>query len=70
MIVSHTLYIWSVTLMAWGLGGSWTIVELVRLRRALAEDRRDPVVRDRIFGSLVGLLICVVGVALATKYHL
>ena len=69
MLVSHTQYVWFVTLMTIGLAGGWIPVEILRLRRALSEDRRDPFVRDRIFGSVIGLAICVVGLLGAVLYH-
>jgi len=70
MLVSQTHFLWFITLMTISLAGGWIVVEIGRLRRALADDRRDPVVRDRIFGSIIGLMICVVGVVGSIAYHL
>jgi amino acid permease len=62
VIVSQLVYLWFISL-ATGLAAIyWIGVDTVRLRRALAGDRRDPAVKDRIFGSCIGLLIGVIGV--------
>jgi hypothetical protein len=70
MLVSHAAYIWFCTLATGGLSAAWLVVDALRLRRALTEDRSDPVVRDRIFGSVIGMAICVIGVAGTVAYHL
>lgn len=68
MIVSHQHFMYFVTAMVVGVGVAWTIVDSIRLRRALREDTADPIVRDRIFGSLVGIAVCVWGILGALAY--
>ena len=63
MIVSHLHYMWFVSLVTGLAALYWIGIDTVRLRRALAGDRQDPAVRDRIFGSIIGLVVGVVGVA-------
>jgi hypothetical protein len=62
VIVSHATYMWFISLATGLAAVYWIGVDGVRLRRALAGDRRDPAVRDRIFGSLIGLVVGAVGV--------
>ena len=70
MIVSQVVFIWFCTIMSAGVAGAWTIVEVFRLNRVLREDLSRPVVRDRLFGSLIGLAVGVIGVLGAVRYHL
>lgn len=70
MIVSQTVYIWFVTLLVFSVCAIWTFVDTRRLLRAWREDRSSPVVRDKIFGSLIGLAITFVGMVGAVAYHL
>lgn len=61
MIVSHDTFMGFISVVTGGTCAWWVIQDSVRLRRALREDLGDPVVRDRVFGSLVGLAIYLVG---------
>ena len=70
MIVSQALYLWWITAMVGGLGLAWAVVDTVRLRRALKDDPTDPIVRDRIFGSIIGLCCAAIGIIGAVQYHL
>jgi hypothetical protein len=60
--ISHDKYMLICALLTGIVAGYWVLVDSVRLRRALKEDRREPVVRDRIFGSLFGIAIGLIGV--------
>lgn len=76
MIVSQEHYIWFVTAVTFGTSASWLVVDIVRLRRALAErdgmpDGPDqPSRHDRVFGSLIGLVVAAIGIAGVLRYHL
>jgi hypothetical protein len=70
MIVSELVFIWFCTIMSAGVAGAWTIVEVFRLKRVLGEDLSRPIVRDRLFGSLIGLAVGIIGVTGAIRYHL
>jgi hypothetical protein len=62
VIVSHLNYMWFVSLVTGLAAVYWIGIDSVRLRRALSGDRTDPAVKDRIFGSVIGLVVGVVGV--------
>jgi len=69
-IVSPEIYIGFLTTITAGLALVWAVVDVTRLRRALREDRASPIVRDRIFGSIVGLAISALGVVGVLRYYL
>jgi hypothetical protein len=69
-LVSVAVFGWIVTALAVGLAAPWIVVDIVRLRRALREDVKLPVVRDRIFGSIVGMAIGAIGLIGAVLYQL
>lgn len=70
MIVSHEIYIWFVSVLTCGTGVSWLVVDTVRLRRALAEREATPARHDRIFGSIIGLIVALIGLVGVLRYHL
>jgi hypothetical protein len=50
----------------------WIAIDSVRLRRALSaykQDRSDLSLRDRVFGSVMGILVGAVGVAGSIAYY-
>ena len=62
MIVSAHTYLWFITLMTGLVALYWIIIDTVRLTRALRGDRAYAAVRDRIFGSIIGLVVGAIGV--------
>ena len=59
-------------LITGGVAAYWIAIDSVRLRRALAaykQDRADLSVRDRVFGSVMGILVGAVGVAGSIAYY-
>jgi hypothetical protein len=69
VIVSHEVYEWFLSALTGGVGGYWAVVDSFRLRRALRDDRTDLVVRDRIFGSGLGIVVGLVGVVGVIIHH-
>ena len=59
---SHASYIWFVSILTGGAAAYWIGIDAYRLKKALAGDRADPAIRDRIFGSLIGIVVGCVGV--------
>lgn len=70
MIVSQTVFVWFCTVMTVGGAGSWLLVEIYRLTKLLREDRSRPVIRDRLFGTLIGFAVGIIGVVGMIRYHL
>ena len=68
MIASHAHYIWFVAVVTFVSAASWIAVDAYRLRGALRGDRSDLAVKDRIFGSMIGILIGAIGVGGVLHY--
>ncbi len=71
-IVSHDGQMLFATLITGVVAAYWVAIDSVRLRRALVDykkDRGDLGVRDRVFGSVMGLLVGAVGVAGSVAYY-
>ena len=69
-MMSDVTFDWFVSLITLALAVPWIFYDgfnLLRLRRA---NRADPVVRDKRFGYVIGILIGVIGVIGVTKHHL
>lgn len=60
--MSPIAFKWFITFLTGGLAGTWFFVDAVRLYRARNLDRSDGVVRDKQFGSVMGMVIGGVGV--------
>lgn len=68
-LVSHSHYMLFCVLVTGLVAAYWIVVDTVRLRRALREDRKDRVVRDKIFGSIVGIVVGLIGVFGSLNYY-
>jgi uncharacterized protein YqgC (DUF456 family) len=68
VIVSHEHYLWFCVLAVAIVAAAWIVVDVVRLRRALVADRRRGAVRDQIFGSVLGIIVGIVGVVGVVLY--
>ena len=69
MIVSNVAFMWFYTAMILALviaAGARDAIVLVRLMR---EKDYTPAVKDRVFGSVMGLLLCAVGFGGVIKFH-
>jgi hypothetical protein len=62
LILSHRAFQWFVVAITGGASVYWVAIDSGRLRKALREDRSLPPVRDRIFGSIIGLAIAAIGI--------
>ncbi len=60
--MSPTTFKWFLTFLTGGLAGTWFIYDLINLIRTRKLDRSDPVVRDKHFGYVMGMVIGAVGV--------
>lgn len=67
MITSPEVFVWIVTALVFCTSSAWVVVDIVRLRRALAEGRAA---HDRVFGSIIGLAVALIGIVGVLKFHL
>lgn len=59
-------------LLTGGVAAYWIAIDSVRLRRAIVtykQDKADLGVRDRVFGSVLGILVGIVGVFGSLNYY-
>lgn len=70
-LVSHDGQMLFAALLTGGVAAYWIAIDSVRLRRALVayKQDRDPSVRDRVFGSVLGILVGFVGVYGSLAYY-
>jgi hypothetical protein len=68
-LVSQTAFAWIVTVLTGGLAGSWFVYDLINLIRVRHADRRDPLIRDRRFGYVMGIVIGLAGVLGCLRFH-
>lgn len=66
MIVSHDVYIAFVTLMVLGITIGWGTHDVILLKRTLSRGREA---HDQIFGAVIGIIACAVGLLGAFKYY-
>ena len=68
-IVPHSVFMGIATVIIVGTCASWLVVEYVNLRRTLRETVHTPERHDRIFGSIIGAAIMVIGLVGVVKYY-
>ncbi|HVK77828.1 MAG TPA: hypothetical protein VM734_31195 [Kofleriaceae bacterium] len=69
MIVSHDTYMLVCALLTGLVAAYWIVIDTVRLRAAMREDRADAVTRDKLFGSSLGIVVGIIGVVGVLKYY-
>jgi hypothetical protein len=68
-LVSDNVFEWYLTLMVGIVAAAWFVYDLINLWRTRNLDRSDSAVRDKHFGYVMGLVIGVIGVAGALRFH-
>jgi hypothetical protein len=68
-LVSDEVFRWFLTLMTGLLAAGWFIYDTINLVRTRHADRQDPVVRDKHFGYVIGLVIGAIGIVGVLRYH-
>ena len=68
-LMSPIAFKWFLTILTGGLAGSWFIYDTFNLIRSRNADKRDPIVRDKIFGYIMGIVIGIVGVLGCLRFH-
>jgi hypothetical protein len=60
-LVSATVFHWFLIILTAGFAGPWFVVDSIKLYRLRNGDRSDPVVRDKLFGYMIGIAIGAIG---------
>jgi hypothetical protein len=68
-LMSPTAFKWFLTILTGGLAGFWAFYDSYNLIRTRKLDRTDPIVRDKHFGFVVGIMIGVIGVYGCLRFH-
>jgi len=68
-VVSDTAFHWTLTAMTGGLAAVWLVYDAINLWRIRGGDGADPVVRDKRFGYVIGMLIGVIGLVGVLRFH-
>ena len=68
-LMSDIAFKWFITFLTGGLAGSWFVYDTINLLRLRGADGRDPLVRDKRFGYLMGLVIGAVGIIGCLRFH-
>ena len=68
-IMSPEAFKWFLTILTGGLAGVWFLYDSRNLLVTRNLDRKDPVVRDKHFGYVIGILIGIVGVVGCLKFQ-
>ena len=68
-IISDHAFHWFLMVATGGFAGVWFIHDAVSLWRSRDASRRDPIVRDRQFGYVMGMVIGALGVIGVLRFH-
>ena len=68
-LVSHEAFRWILTGLTGLLAGSWLIYDSINLVRLRGADFSDPLVRDKRFGYVIGMVIGLAGVLGCLLFH-
>ncbi len=69
-LVPQAFVTWFVTVGTMALSLVWLIYDTRNLLRLRGADRRNPLVRDKLFGYVIGIITAIVGIVGVLRYHL
>ncbi len=69
-LVSQNLVTWFITVVTLSLSVSWLVYDTRNLLRMRGADRKNPLVRDKLFGYGIGIITAIVGIVGVLRYHL
>jgi len=68
-VMSDTQFDWFLTLAVALLAAVWFVYDAINLIRLAGADGRDPVVRDKRFGYVIGMIIGVIGLVGVLRFR-
>ena len=67
-LVSPEGFRWILTMLVFA-GAMWVLYDIVRLVKLRGADMRDPVVRDKRFGYVIGILLGTLAISGILRFH-
>ena len=68
-LVSNEVFHLFLTVTTGGVAAVWAIHDVVLIGRLRRADRRDPLVRDKLFGYSMGIVIGMIGVLGTLRFN-
>jgi hypothetical protein len=68
-LVSHTVFVWFITLMTGLVAGTYFFYDGIRLYLLRNADKSDPTIHDKGFGYIIGMFVGGIGVLGVLRYH-
>jgi hypothetical protein len=68
-LMAPTAWKWFLTILTAGFASAWFVYDTINLIRTRKLDRSDPVVRDRHFGYVIGIVIGLIGIIGSLRFH-
>ncbi len=68
-ILSDTAFRWILTALVGGVSAMWLVYDARNLWRSRDADRKDPLAGDRRFGYSMGVIIALIGIIGALRFH-
>jgi hypothetical protein len=68
-IISDHAFHWFLMIVTGGAAAVWFVYDAISLWRSRDDKRGDPVVGDRQFGYIIGMVIGALGVIGVLKFH-
>jgi hypothetical protein len=68
-VMSPLAFKWFVTILTGSVAFTWFVYDAIKLLRLRTADQKDPVVRDKIFGYGMGIIIGALGVLGCLRFH-
>ena len=68
-LVSDEMFRWILTAVTGGFAGIWFFHDILFISRLRRADKRDPIVRDKLFGYAMGIVIGAIGVLGALRFN-
>lgn len=69
-LVPQAFVTWFVTIGTMALSLVWLVYDTRNLWRLRGADRKNPLVRDKLFGYVIGIITAVIGIIGVLRYHL
>lgn len=67
-LISPNAFKWTLSILT-TLGSLWALYDVILIAKLRGADRRDPLVRDKLFGYAIGILLGILGLVGVLRYN-